>query len=360
MPTITTSASALEFAFTWDLREYVRLHPAVIRNRRRLAWERVAIWVYWGIVLLGVGTLAFQILRGRPSVIVALLPWLAMVLFWPAFLRWGTPWIAARTQQKHLGGAGASLSLRVDETGVTSAAEKGETTFKWPAIERIVATDEFLLFYFTHNCALYLPRRAVPSEVGWEAVRSSVTEQNRDRGGVLDERRRRRRTLAVAAGSALVIGGVLLLTRWLPPVNVVSGEEIRPSYLRFLESEGLLQPGEEVLLFYSGSDWSIKSDINLLTTRGIVSYSEGDGGVYREVVPFEKILRVDLYRGRSRSTIEVTTTKGDEVVLYAPSRQDGDQFFTDRIKEEWRSRVPVGMEEPEPSTGVDLSYGPVS
>jgi hypothetical protein len=165
------------------------------------------------------------------------------------------------------------------------------------------------------------------------------------RGGVVRDPSRRARiagTAAAAGAFALLLGGLLIL---LPPARVVRGDELQSWHVRTLQDEGLLRPGEEIYYFYTNA-WFIRSDVNLLTSNGVVSFASDRTGDCRRIVPYEEIGRVELFREeRVDSVIEVVTIDGDDVTLYASPRHDGDRAFVDRLKAEWRARVPVAADD---------------
>lgn len=134
----------------------------------------------------------------------------------------------------------------------------------------------------------------------------------------------------------------------MPETYVVDGGELSTPDLEYLHEAGYLHPGEDVIYFYSGGRWSIEEDGNLLTSEGIVSYENVGGMRYHKSARFEDIYDVSVtYAEHWYDTTWVTiiTRDGDAIVLMLAPRHGRDRAFVERLRNEWRQRVPEGEEE---------------
>ena len=100
---------------------------------------------------------------------------------------------------------------------------------------------------------------------------NALNRPNSERYAVNSAWRPRHVVLAAVLGPflALVVASEFML---VPNTRVVDGEWVWGPSRAFLESNNLLAPGEEVVLFYSAGLLSFAEDGNLLTDRRVVSY----------------------------------------------------------------------------------------
>lgn len=163
-----------------------------------------------------------------------------------------------------------------------------------------------------------------------------------------------------AGGRTLAVLGCLV---WLlvalamvgPAAAVQRGSEMRDRDRAVLVSEGYVERGEDVLFFYSAGFLSVRSDGNVLTDRRVVSYALEGGERYHEAVAYEDIYGVEAEFGAAwteSTRVLVTTRRGDEVWLVLATEGGMDRAFVERLKHEWRLRVPAGTERMESSPSV--------
>ncbi len=348
IPERRSTTRSLEFPFRWDYREHVRLHRAVGAQRIRHPLTHAVLWL-GGLVLFGVASLVlFGAANARPELFWSFLPWMLIIGFWIALLRWGLPHLSAHHQRRQFFSTSPYVCLRVDEEGITTTCDATSTQIRWQGIQRVVETDEFLLFYFAKHCALYLPRRVIAS-MGERSLLDSLIFRKLGASRIV--RTGGRGGPGWLGTAVLGIGALwlalLLMGFGIRPDRVLRGSELRSWDRGTLISEGYLDPDEEVLYLYSNGFWSIRPDGNLLTDRRVVSYEVAEEEHYFETVPYEEIFRIEVTYGEAgieETEITVTTIYGEKLYLLASPYGDGDREFVDRLHREWRQRVPEGQE----------------
>lgn len=138
-----------------------------------------------------------------------------------------------------------------------------------------------------------------------------------------------------------VLLGILFVTLVIigligPPTAVVDGEEIGPRDRRMLRSEGVLEPGEDIVLFYSAGIFSIREDGNMVTDRRVISYWLEDDEIWMVSAVFGEIAdaTMEVEGGTFEdSVIAITETDGEEFKLLASTEKDGHKRMLDEILE---------------------------
>ncbi|MDX1393833.1 MAG: hypothetical protein R3195_05560 [Gemmatimonadota bacterium] len=148
------------------------------------------------------------------------------------------------------------------------------------------------------------------------------------------------KTIAGCGASVLLLGtvaiGLLGEVAVVPPTGLVTGEEL-PTWLRpLLVSEGMIDPDEEILLFYSAALFDFRKDGNALTDRRVLSYEEGDGQLWYASLTFDEIagIRVADPGGvLEDAVVEVLDSEGDSFFLWIPLEGDGLNRFMRAVEE---------------------------
>ena len=124
------------------------------------------------LVFIGIGLLAHRTLLeairenlfwiiGVPLIGFVVVPWLN---------RWGV-----RRQLRSNPMLGGAQSFALGSDGLAMENRAGSSRVHWETILRVVETPKHFLFYYTPQCAYYLPRASIPvSEI--ETVRSYVQQ----------------------------------------------------------------------------------------------------------------------------------------------------------------------------------------
>jgi hypothetical protein len=124
-------------------------------------------------------------------------------------------------------------------------------------------------------------------------------------------------------GVLLVLAAPLVLFMFVsslnlvPSTQVISGSIVWEWDREWMRDHGVLEPGEELLWFYSNGVLSIESDGNLLTDRRIVSYWEDElGAFFIEEAAFAEVKEIQQ---------EPTESVLDPIVVTV-ERHDGSSF----------------------------------
>ena len=149
--------------FTWNAAEHGRAVRAIFLNALVPKALKVGFWL--GLCLIGVVSLLAILAAHDPATtLVAMLPWLVLLVFWFAVLWWLNPWFSARSWAKRHPEGHRDVMYRFAADGMEAESHVGSSVTRWHVIKRIIETDEFLLSYLTWQCAMYLPKRALSAE----------------------------------------------------------------------------------------------------------------------------------------------------------------------------------------------------
>lgn len=143
-------------------------------------------------------------------------------------------------------------------------------------------------------------------------------------------------TLGGLFGLALI--GLMILSLLGPPLAVTAGEDLGGDYLRLLRKEGILEEGEQVVLFYSAGLFSILENGNIVTNRRVISYESAGNEFWVASARYDEIFDVVVQENGGAfqdTTFLVTPMEGDAFCLLASTEEDGDELFLQEI----RSRI---------------------
>ena len=150
------SGLSYNFDVTPDLRANVQRALAA-----RSAWYRRMQYAYAWFPLVFVG---ISLLAGR-SLVTAVrdnlfwivgLPLFGFVAL-PSINRWS---VKRQLRSNPMLGGPQSFALRED--GLAMENRAGSSVVRWPTLLRVVESSEHFLFYYTPQCAYFLPRAAIP------------------------------------------------------------------------------------------------------------------------------------------------------------------------------------------------------
>ena len=155
--------SPLVYHFEWDRREHRRAFAQISRHALFRRWVRILLRIGLALLLLMLA-LAFWGAEGRRgSFLLGLAPWLLILGLWVVFLRYGNGWMSARGWAKRHPPGNRSVTCRITREGVESSSYSSEALLKWAGLHRVVETEEFVLYFYTWQCAQFLPKRVVPN-----------------------------------------------------------------------------------------------------------------------------------------------------------------------------------------------------
>jgi hypothetical protein len=132
-----------------------------MRHRAWPRWLRMLLRLALiGLIVLMVLALVGGASKGW-SGLVAILPWIFVIILWLAFLSGGQGWITAWQMKRNNPHIVAGQQHTVSDAGYRVHCGQIESTIEWAGFVRIVETREFLLAYPQRNAAYYVPKRCL-------------------------------------------------------------------------------------------------------------------------------------------------------------------------------------------------------
>lgn len=133
---------------------------------------------------------------------------------------------------------------------------------------------------------------------------------------------------------ALFALGVLSEFGVVPGISVVDGQDLSQDNRNLLIELGVIQPTEEVELFYSTGLTSISGEGNLLTDQRIISYEALGDGLFIYSTPYDKVEEIVLFQQGdylSDTIIEIWPEDQEGFRLFLSTEEGGDQQFISAI-----------------------------
>ena len=157
-------SAPLTYEFQIDSAETVRA-SRVVRRRQRFAW---IAWAVWPVL---VGLAALYLASGVPWQNLWLLGLVALFLL---TLQWLTPriqrWQLRRAYAETPNLRGPQV-YQFSDAGLSITGGAATTTLGWDSFVEVAETDEFFLFFYSKQCAYYVPKRAVGKGIYQRALR---------------------------------------------------------------------------------------------------------------------------------------------------------------------------------------------
>jgi hypothetical protein len=154
--------------------------------------EQFGAWYWqvtgWLFLLLLSGSLIFAVVvsQDRPAVLIALVPWLLLILLWLSFARWGTGWLQAWNAKRLDPNTAHPFEHVLAESGIQVHAHTTSTDLKWIGVYKVMEMPDLFLFYYNKRCAHYLPKRAIASAAELQAVRAFIRAHVPERAHLLE------------------------------------------------------------------------------------------------------------------------------------------------------------------------------
>lgn len=143
--------------------------------------------------------------------------------------------------------------------------------------------------------------------------------------------------------AALTIA-VLMETAVLPSAILLEGDDIPTKYTSLLRDNGILKPGETLLMFYSTGLLSILEEGNVLTNQRVISYWQEDGELLIYAISIQEIDQTIVVAEGTTWTDTVVHIFGKEqddwFNLFLPAENEDDKRFLARL-----ARMRIGFEE---------------
>ncbi|MEM9665756.1 MAG: hypothetical protein AAF970_12520 [Bacteroidota bacterium] len=203
--------------------------------------------------------------------------------------------------------------------------------------------DPYWLLYFAHLGPLVIMQQAINRLIAHDHPAEVLSTR-----------------LGFGSGIVVTLGGLcwilVLIGLFTPEAIVRDGGDLQDQELAYLLDQGYVLPNERVVYFYSAGFWSIQEDGNIVTEDRVISYENADGFTYHAAAYFEEIYSIDVLYAEhwiDDTQVTITTSAGEEIFLLVSTEAGRDETFVNRIRSEWRKRVPEGEEKLEgPSPGA--------
>lgn len=131
------------------------------------------------------------------------------------------------------------------------------------------------------------------------------------------------------------VGGLMAISLVTPPKTVQTGAEMRMEDLAVLHGERIVDPDEDILLFYSAGLFSVREKGNLITDRRLISYEEFGEGIRTVTLSFRDIAGVSVAMpgdALGDTLLKLDLKGGGTFYLFVSSRDGGDERFMAEIR----------------------------
>lgn len=162
---------------------------------------------------------------------------------------------------------------------------------------------------------------------------------NRDRPELiaLNARMRPRHLILGGYTACLLLFYTASTLSWIPGSEVMDGHQLPDREIKYMQRRGILEPGEELLYFYSDGFWSFRDDGNGVTDRRVFSYWRDDrtGKLNINAVEFGDIADISVAPKTSlldTTAITVKSRDGASFGMYAPDETRSDRRFLAEIR----------------------------
>jgi hypothetical protein len=136
-----TTTDRLEFRFLWNAAEHRRFYNAL----RRAVWLRGSVrWLYLVLFVFVAITIASDLRsHGSSPAVVALVaaPYVIVGGMWFAFVRWGMPYLGARSYERNHRACIPHDQVRVvSADGIEARCVTSDVKVQWHGISRVLET----------------------------------------------------------------------------------------------------------------------------------------------------------------------------------------------------------------------------
>ena len=119
-----------------------------------------------------------------------------------------------------------------------------------------------------------------------------------------------------------------------PDTAVTAGEDLPDFVTNLLLENQILEPGEEILYFYSLAITDYLGDGNVLTDRRVISYSRSEDGMLFSAARFAEVERIesDYAQGALEDTALTVETEDGAIHLLLSTENGGDRVFVAELE----------------------------
>jgi hypothetical protein len=151
-----------EYTWSWTQEDHILASRQTRSHAIGNHLGKALPWLMAIPVALLIFSAAIDRRHSAASILVAAAPWLVILGLWFGLLYWWFPRMTARRLAAQDLSTRAPIRHVISEAGFAVNANGAAITLSWDHIKQVVETPEFLLFYYTNNCAYFTPRRAIP------------------------------------------------------------------------------------------------------------------------------------------------------------------------------------------------------
>lgn len=141
----------------------------------------------------------------------------------------------------------------------------------------------------------------------------------------------------------ILVMGVSRDVNLLPSQYVVGGEQIWQHDIKFLQRNKVIEPGEEVVLFYSDAFFTMQDDGNGFTESTVFSYwkdEEKNLHIKTVLLADVKDIKVEFAeKERDNTVITIVLDDDNSFILYVAADKKRDKQFVTELKSRWRKSL---------------------
>lgn len=127
---------------------------------------------------------------------------------------------------------------------------------------------------------------------------------------------------------------------FLPNAAVIEGKRLLKYDIKKMQRNGVINPGDNILYFYSDSFLFIQEDGNGITQRHVFSYWKEDDTLFTELAEYNDIADINVNKATSNNentTVTITRKDGSDFVLYLSNTDHTDDRFIKELKRRWEA-----------------------
>ena len=155
------ASDTLDFAYTWNVKEHAHAqHVIRLRNESTRLLFAGAV----AVAIIANAIAGYYAINDDPVPLRYTLPGslVFVVALWLAL--WSYGWLDAWRQRRTDSSLQYPIHLIIGGHGLRVRGKTAEVALRWKAMKRVTETRDFILFYFAHDKAYYLPKRVVAAD----------------------------------------------------------------------------------------------------------------------------------------------------------------------------------------------------
>lgn len=151
-----------EYSWQWTQRDHI-LASGQVRKHAIRNWLSKALPYLMVIPLVILACAAvLDPNQSAMSILFSSGPYIVMIGVWFGILYYWVPRATARRLSTQDPSTRGPIRHTITDTSFAVTSVSAATTLNWDHMKQVVETPDFLLFYYSNNCAYFTPRRAIP------------------------------------------------------------------------------------------------------------------------------------------------------------------------------------------------------